>query len=40
MTDVAETAPLLTRRRHPVELVGGWEVGLLVFMVLLYLVGL
>jgi ribose transport system permease protein len=27
-------------RRHPVELIGGWEFGLIVFMMLLYLVGL
>jgi ribose transport system permease protein len=27
------------RRRLPVEMIGGWEVGLIVFMILLYLVG-
>ena len=37
---VAADTPYVSPRRHPVELVGGWEVGLLVFMVLLYLVGL
>lgn len=26
-------------RRHPIELIGGWEAGLIVFMVLLYLAG-
>jgi ribose transport system permease protein len=38
MAAVAETAAP-PARRHPIELVGGWELGLLVFMVLLYLVG-
>lgn len=37
MTAIAE--PYAPARRQPVELIGGWEVGLLVFMVLLYLVG-
>jgi ribose transport system permease protein len=27
------------RRRLPIELIGGWEIGLIVFLVLLYLVG-
>ena len=37
---VAATAPALpVRRRLPIELLGGWEVGLIVFLVLLYLVG-
>ena len=37
MTPIADTyaAP----RRHPVEMVGGWEAGLFIFMVLLYLIG-
>ncbi len=35
--DIAVTAP--TRRRLPFQLIGGWEVGLIIFMVLLYLVG-
>jgi len=38
MAAIAETA-YVPPRRHPVELIGGWEVGLLVFMVLIYLVG-
>jgi ribose transport system permease protein len=38
MTAIANSA-YAPPRRHPVELIGGWEVGLLVFMVLLYLVG-
>jgi ribose transport system permease protein len=32
-------APGSTRRRHPLELFGAWEVGLIVFMLLLYLLG-
>jgi ribose transport system permease protein len=36
---IAADASPLPSRRHPVELIGGWEVGLLIFMVLLYLVG-
>lgn len=36
----ADTAVLGPKRqRLPIELVGGWEVGLVIFMVLLYLVG-
>src|ERR1044071_9173917 len=27
------------RRRLPLEIIGGWEVGLIIFMILLYLVG-
>jgi len=38
MTAIAESAHI-SPRRHPVELIGGWEVGLLAFMLLLYLVG-
>jgi ribose transport system permease protein len=40
MAATAETGFVPARRRHPIEMVGGWEAGLLVFMVLLYLVGL
>jgi ribose transport system permease protein len=37
---VAANAPFpAVRRRPPVELIGGWEVGLVIFMILLYLVG-
>src|SRR5688572_6252183 len=37
---LADTTPLSpTRRRLPLELVGGWEVGLIIFMVLLYIAG-
>jgi len=35
--DIAVTAP--TRRRLPLQLIGGWEVGLIIFMVILYLIG-
>src|SRR4051794_20194565 len=34
-----QTATPLARRRLPIEMLGGWEVGLIVFMILLYLVG-
>jgi ribose transport system permease protein len=37
MTVITETRS--SSRRHPVELIGGWELGLIVFMVLLYLAG-
>ena len=30
---------MIARRRPPIELIGGWEVGLIIFMILLYLVG-
>ena len=33
------TATPLARRRLPFEMFGGWEVGLIVFMILIYLVG-
>lgn len=37
---VAATAPAPgVRRRLPIELIGGWEVGLIVFLVILYLIG-
>ncbi|ODT85271.1 ABC transporter permease [Phenylobacterium sp. SCN 70-31] len=36
MTSTAIAPP---RRRLPLELIGGWEVGLLIFMVLLYVAG-
>ncbi len=36
MAVIAETGRV-PPARHPVELIGGWEVGLLIFMVLLYL---
>ncbi|MFO1207712.1 MAG: ABC transporter permease [Amaricoccus sp.] len=36
---VAESASPAPRRRLPVEMFGGWEVGLLAFLILLYLVG-
>ena len=37
---VAESAPpAAPRRRLPVEMVGGWEVGLVAFMILLYAIG-
>jgi ribose transport system permease protein len=36
---VAADTSYVPARRHPVELIGGWEAGLLVFMVALYLVG-
>jgi ribose transport system permease protein len=35
---IAERAPI-AKRRLPIELIGGWEVGLIIFMVLLYLAG-
>ena len=35
----ADSQPILQRARLPVQLIGGWEAGLLGFMVLLYLVG-
>lgn len=36
----AETAtPVVPRRRLPIELFGGWEVGLIIFMIVLYLIG-
>ena len=35
----ADIAIPRSRRRLPVELVGGWEVGLIIFMIVLYLVG-
>jgi ribose transport system permease protein len=36
----SDTATLpASRRRLPIEMLGGWEVGLIVFMILLYLVG-
>ena len=38
MAAIADTA-YVPPRRHPVELVGGWEVGLLIFMALVYLAG-
>ena len=38
MSVIADTGPR-PARRLPVELVGGWEVGLLVFMILLYFAG-
>jgi len=33
------TPPPAVRRRLPIELIGGWEVGLIVFLVILYLIG-
>ena len=39
---IATTAPApasSVRRRLPIELIGGWEVGLIVFLVILYLIG-
>ena len=35
----AVTALRPARRRLPIEMIGGWEVGLIVFLILLYLVG-
>ena len=40
---IATTAPApasSVRRRLPIELIGGWEVGLIVFLVILYLIGI
>ncbi len=39
MAAVETASPVVARRRLPIEMVGGWEVGLIVFMILLYLVG-
>ncbi|MCR4283583.1 MAG: ABC transporter permease [Bauldia sp.] len=39
MATVESATVSVTRRRLPVNLIGGWEVGLLIFMVALYLVG-
>ena len=39
MTSLASASPPPTATRLPLQMVGGWEVGLLVFMVALYLVG-
>ena len=37
---VAEIATVpVPRRRLPLELLGGWEMGLIIFLVLLYLLG-
>jgi ribose transport system permease protein len=36
---MTSTALVPPRRRLPLELIGGWEVGLLIFMVLLYIAG-
>src|SRR5437763_8668912 len=37
---VAATAPAPpARRRLPIELIGGWEVGLIIFLIALYLIG-
>jgi hypothetical protein len=36
MAATAETGFVPARRRHPIEMIGGWEAGLLVFMLLLY----
>src|SRR5215216_6001736 len=35
----AVTAPSPSHRRLPVEIFGGWEAGLLIFLILLYLAG-
>ena len=39
MTTADITAATPLRRRLPFNLIGGWEVGLIIFMILLYLVG-
>jgi ribose transport system permease protein len=39
MAAAADTATLAPRRRLPFELIGGWEVGLIIFLVLLYAIG-
>jgi len=36
---VTTAPPPAVRRRLPIELIGGWEVGLIVFLVILYLIG-
>ena len=39
MAAVEAASPLPARRRQPIEMIGGWEVGLIIFMILIYLVG-
>src|SRR5687767_12784419 len=39
MAVIANTAYAPARRRLPLELVGGWEIGLILFMLLLYVAG-
>jgi len=36
---ITTAPPAAVRRRLPIELIGGWEVGLIVFLVILYLIG-
>src|SRR5882672_10303203 len=39
MAAVETATPVVTRRRLPIEMFGGWEVGLIIFMIVLYLIG-